>query len=304
MTEASAVARRLLGVVALGLMTGCGDFVEYDPRYPVQTDAGAVDAAALVAACDAAGAAALPDAAAYGEVLGRRVTRDAAGFARVDYSGWAASPEDRAVLDDFVDALADVEPAALCTLALWIDAYNANVLQTVIERFDGDPGFSVSADGFAFFRERSHAVGGLTLSLDELEHGVVRGDFARAGVVGSAALEELRRHHAALLRGADVDARVHMALNCAALGCPNLRDGAYLGGDLDLRLEDATRSFLDNAVKGAGPRGISSLFDWFADDFVRHAGSVEAFIEAHRSAGTEGVDLGNFIDYDWSLNGS
>ncbi|MCH7814126.1 MAG: hypothetical protein IID40_08920 [Planctomycetes bacterium] len=59
---------------------------------------------------------------------------------------------------------------------------------------------------------------------------------------------------------------------------------------------------LGNPRKGAGPDGVSPLFDWFAGDFIEDAGSVDQFIEGHRDEGLVEVNTASFLAYDWSLN--
>jgi hypothetical protein len=149
-------------------------------------------------------------------------------------------------------------------------------------------------------------ISGVRLTLDQLEHAIIRGDFAREGLLeaDSQTLGRIRFMHEALRSAGPLDARIHMALNCAALSCPNLQPSAYLGPQLDAQLDDAAQAFLDNPDKGAGPDGISALFrpDWFEGDFVASSGSVSAFITQLRPEGLSGVDVDSFLNYDWTLN--
>lgn len=291
--------RLALGLALALVAAGCGNYIEFEPRRPPPTDG---DGRAFYERCaDALARPPSVDDAGYAELLQRRVSQDGAGFAVVDYVAWADATVDVAALDDYVAALAGAEPAR-CDLAFWINAYNANVLRAVLEEFDGDTGYSVSQDDFAFFTAARHPVAGMMLTLDELEHGVVRGDWAHPSVAGAPELDALMVEHARLWEGTTVDARIHMALNCAARGCPNLGREPYDNRSLDAQLDAATAAFLGNPDKGAGPDGITQLFQWFAADFVADSGSVEGFIERQREGGLEGVDTGAFIDYDWSLN--
>jgi hypothetical protein len=312
MSCARAITRCI--VLCAGLwLSACGDSITYDGTLAGSTDAGLLPAdftsrpyhRRCAPDAGAAGSDAV-DLDAYDRLLARHVRPGDGGFARVDYLAWSDSEEDLASLDAHLEQVATARPGE-CDLSFWINAYNAIVLREVLDVFEArlpdDPDFSVADDDFAFFTRQRHAVASESLSLDELEHGVIRGDWRHPSVQGAPALDRMMALHAGLWQGASVDARIHMALNCAARGCPNLRAWAYRRGMLDRQLADSTQRFLDNAQKGAGPRGVSRLFDWFRQDFERDAGSVAAFITAYRSEGLLGVELGRFVEYDWTLNG-
>ena len=59
---------------------------------------------------------------------------------------------------------------------------------------------------------------------------------------------------------------------------------------------------MDHAGKGAGVDGISQIFRWYEADFIQSHGSIESFIEQHRTDGTAGVALDSTLPYDWALN--
>lgn len=134
---------------------------------------------------------------------------------------------------------------------------------------------------------------GETRSLDDIEHGLLRGapDFD--------------------------EPRIHFAVNCASIGCPALRPEAYTADRWDAQLDDQTRRFLRdrtrNRVLQRDPLrvGVSSIFDWYGDDFDS-AGGVHGFLARY----PEALDLApaetavllagdariEFLDYDWTLN--
>ncbi len=99
---------------------------------------------------------------------------------------------------------------------------------------------------------------------------------------------------------------MHVGLNCASIGCPNLRGAsppfAYFADGIDAQLTAATQAYCDHASKGAGPDGISRIFQWFGGDFVPEYGDAAGFIETYRTDGLDGVDTDAWLDYDWSLN--
>ncbi len=230
-------------------------------------------------------------------------------FVVVDYDGWRQDPEALHLLDDYQATLATVLPTALEShaerLAYWINGYNASVIRGVLDHYDGDHDYRV-IDG-VFFDEARYTFGGVLLSLNHVEQGVIRGDFADPTLTALApdVRDMVELWHDDLWDGGAVDPRVHAALNCAALGCPNLLATSpfvYRADVLDEQLETAPRGWLDNPHKGAGPQGISQLFDWYVEDFTAGGDTVEGFIAAHRSDGLGGVDVEQFIPYDWTLN--
>jgi len=280
----------IAAVLFSGLL-GCGDYIEYadSPR-------AADEPVAAPADCPFNPASTELEYAALDALLSRTVELDADGNALVDYDRLADEGRDTLEAVLVVMACADPQPG---DLAFWLNAYNVSVLRAVIEARVAQPDFRPDDGGFAFFGQRVHAVAGMSLTLDEIEHAVIRGAPREA----PAHADELAALHAQLWGDDTPDARIHMAINCAARSCPNLRVGAYLGEGLDAQLTEATAAFLDNPIKGAGPRGISSLFDWFGDDFAASAGSISDFIETYRTGGLTDVDQDTFIEYDWALNG-
>src|SRR5690606_6900214 len=79
--------------------------------------------------------------------------------------------------------------------------------------------------------------------------------------------------------------RIHMAIVCASVSCPDLRPEPYTAAQLEQQLEEQTRTFLHNDAKGVRINGndveVSKIFDWFEKDFA-DAGGVKAFIERYR----------------------
>ena len=212
---------------------------------------------------------------------------------KVDYSRLA---ERRQQLDAAVRMLGDVGPpnaadrfpTAEDRLAYWLNAYNAFTLHAVMAEY---PISSVwkTRDG-QFFQRRRHLAGGRAVSLDDIEHEILRGEFA--------------------------EPRIHFAINCGSNGCPALRPAAYVGDGLRETLRAATRQFLDNEwncrIDHAARRiFISRLFKMYAGDFAGADGSTQdyrlgvlRFVAQHLD-----VPLASIADYeviynvyDWGLN--
>lgn len=250
--------------------------------------------ALLVGVCLAMSLVARPAAAAddtpYARLLAKHLrpgTVDGVRSMLVDYRALAADPDYQAALRN----LASADPEALATdaerFAFWVNAYNLLAIETVVDRY---PIASIKDAGsflFPVWKRKVGTVGGRAMSLDEIEHGILRKRFR--------------------------EPRVHFAIVCASLSCPDLRAEPYVAERLDAQLAEQTSAFLGNPTKGLVPgedgrsARVSSIFRWFADDFA-DAGGVAAFVRAHapsavaaRIAGLDDAGL-TYLDYDWSLN--
>ena len=113
--------------------------------------------------------------------------------------------------------------------------------------------------------------------------------------------------------------RVHFALNCASIGCPMLREEAYVAGRLEAQLEEQARRFLSDRTRnrvGAGGRlEVSRIFDWYKEDwtsgyrgirsreqyFAKYATLLSAD-PAQQQRVAEGKAPLSFLEYDWTLN--
>ena len=212
-----------------------------------------------------------------------RVLRDG----RVDYGALA---RDHADLDRYLVAIAAARPDAWPReeqIAFWVNAYNARVLDGVIRR----PGLKSVLDvrkllgipTLGFFREQ-RVTAGARRSLDDIEHRILRARYA--------------------------EPRLHFVLNCASVSCPVLPERALTAATLEADLESATRRFLADSTRNriVGPRGmkLSAIFKWYADDFRKSHGSVEAFVHEHLPPGVAFFpeQTITYLDYDWTLNGT
>ena len=207
----------------------------------------------------------------------------------VDYASLQARPKP---LDDCLDRLAAVTETEFNPwpekdrLAFLINLYNAATLKLIADHY---PVKSIKDIG-GFFRgpwkQPVVRLFGRTITLDDLEHGIIRAQYP--------------------------DARVHFALVCGAKGCPPLRAESYAGWQLDAQLDDQGRVFLAQSAKNrveAAARTVwlSPLFKWFAEDFETAAGSMLQFVtpffpEAARHALAGGDFKVDYTSYDWSLN--
>ena len=233
------------------------------------------------------------------QLLQRHVIANADGTAtEVDYAGFAA---ERAQLKQYLDRLAQLTRKDFDTLpvldqlAFLINAYNAWTVELILTRY---PDLESIRDLGSLFRSpwRREFIPllGQMLSLDDIEHGLIRGS------------------------GRYNEPRIHFAVNCASIGCPALSKSAYVGEKLEAQLEHAAIKFLQdrsrNRVDGDVLK-VSSIFKWYRDDFEtgwHGAKSLPEFFALYADA----LDLSSqqvralrenkikikFLDYDWRLN--
>jgi len=208
---------------------------------------------------------------------------------RVDYAAFAASREFTA----YLGVLSTFDPSRLEQderLAFWINAYNAFTIELINRNEERRSIRKISRP----WSVRFIRIGGKMLSLDDIEHEIIRKEFR--------------------------EPRIHFALVCAAKGCPPLRSEAYTGPMLERQLDDQTVTFLTrtpgkNRVDVAtGTVWLSPIFR-FRDYEKDCGGSREAigrfvagyFRRAGLRAEAELLERGRFAlkytEYDWSLNG-
>ncbi len=177
----------------------------------------------------------------------------------VNYTGLKAY---RKGLDAFVSSLATLDPELFGKwsdkekIAFWINAYNALTLRVIIDNYP------IKASFFSALRfpqnsirqikgvwdEIQFPVMGRNMTLDNIEHDTLRSQFD--------------------------EPRIHVALVCAALGCPPLRNEPYISAKLESQLDDQARRFFKDPDKfrvdrEEGQVYLSSIFTWFGGDFVK-----------------------------------
>ncbi|MEM6621661.1 MAG: DUF547 domain-containing protein [Pseudomonadota bacterium] len=220
-----------------------------------------------------------PDHSALGAFLNSYRVVGSDGVARLKYG---QAVQDGARLDGYLAALQSVDPTSLArpaAMAYWFNLYNALTIDLVLQEFPVDSIKKVRGGLFNTgpWTDKLVTVAGQELSLDDIEHGILRPVWQ--------------------------DARIHYAVNCAAVGCPDLDAKPFLAGDLEQRLDASARRFAEH------PRGaratsdgavLSSIFDWFAEDFGPNEDAVLAHVNEYRGAAIPGpVDD---YRYDWGLN--
>lgn len=176
-------------------------------------------------------------------------------------------------------------------LAFWINAYNAITIRYILDAY---PVESIrDIDGV--WKKKTFTVAGRPLTLDHIEHVIMR--------------KEIR------------EPRIHFAINCASIGCPDLLPAAFLPTNLSAQLDSVSAAFVRNPQKvrldaAKGDIYLSRIFKWFGEDFEGYTGvkgywgkgnGILSFVANHLPKGSqryvraEKLDI-EWLDYDWSLN--
>jgi len=201
---------------------------------------------------------------------------------QVDYASWKSSEEDVEKLESYLGKVAEADPEGHDRserLAFYLNAYNATVIASILDHWPTDSPQSIKG----FFKVKTHKVAGTSMTLDELEHELIRPEFG--------------------------EPRIHFVLVCAAKSCPRLQRRALTSSNLESTLEAAAGAFIPRVTELDGESVVtSSLFDWFGEDFEKAAGSVREYLakyvedeELEEALADEEAEI-DFHSYDWSVN--
>ena len=165
------------------------------------------------------------------------------------------------------------------TLAFYINSYNILALKMVVDHWPLESIKDVGSFFSPVWGKAAGIIAGKEVSLDDLENKIIR-------PVG--------------------EPRIHLAIVCASVSCPDLRSEPYTAAKLNKQLDDQANTFLHNNKKGLLVAGdeitVSKIFKWFADDFNK-VGGVESFIRRYRTDLGKNAKIEADLDYDWSVNG-
>jgi hypothetical protein len=177
--------------------------------------------------------------------------------------------------------------------AFWLNIYNTFV-QYQLKR---NPALFDDRD--AFFKTRSITIAGTALSLDDIEHGIIRHSRNKYsfGYLASFFVGEFER----TFRLKEVDYRVHFALNCGAKSCPPV--ALYLPDRVDQQLEKAAQLYLSAIARFNAAQNVvyaPALCLWFSGDFGGETGVVK-MMKKYAVVPASAKPLVKYLPYDWSL---
>ncbi len=190
-------------------------------------------------------------------------------------------------------------------LAFWINIYNTAVIHGVIEL-----GLEKSVKELpGFFNRVTYEIGGFRFSLNEMEHGILRGN--RRPPYGL--LKPFRRKDPRMeFTITPLDPRIHFALVCGARSCPPI--AFYEADEIDSQLQLAAESFINSPqvkiLPQEGTVSISKIFKWYQGDFGGNDDALVTLLLHFLDGGEKKTFLQENRDkiriryqpYDWSLN--
>jgi hypothetical protein len=229
------------------------------------------------------------DHEAWDRFLKRNVIDDhPSGINRIRY-GEVTEP-DRRLLKRYLEELQAVGVSSLNRdeqRAYWINLYNALTVELILDNYPVESITRVNPSRALFARGPWDAellrIEGEALTLNDIEHRILRPIWK--------------------------DPRVHYAVNCASLGCPNLQSEAYTAANTERLLERGARDYINHPRGARLERGrlvLSSIYDWFQEDFGGSEKGVLRHMSEYADPGPATIlreyDGRISYEYDWSLN--
>lgn len=173
-------------------------------------------------------------------------------------------------------------------LAYWINLYNMETVYLILQHY---PVASITDISFSYFGygpwdKKLLNVNDTDISLNDIEHRIIRPIWN--------------------------DPRIHAAVNCASISCPNLNTEPYTGSDIDEQLNQAFKAFV-NSKKGVQISGnrliLSKIFDWYGQDFGDTSQEMKAFISYYAQTKVIANEILKtnkvvYKKYNWDLNES
>lgn len=229
---------------------------------------------------------AVVDHSAWDALLQKYIRAADDGLNLFDYGG--VTEDDKEALEGYLDMLSDVVVTDLNReeqRAYWVNAYNAITVNLVIDEYPVSSIRKVnSLFGFGPWQDEVFVVEDQDISLDNIEHGILRPLWD--------------------------DPRTHYSVNCASFGCPNLAKRAWTAENMEEMLDTGARAFINSkrGVQGVDGNGVkvSSIYHWFKVDFGGNDTGVISHLKQYANDDLkqqlEGVTAVSDHDYDWNLN--
>jgi len=202
---------------------------------------------------------------------------------KVNYKGFI---EDKARFDEYLNLLNTHHPndknwSKNQQLTYWINAYNAYTVELILKNYPiesikkikkGLPLISSVWD-IEFIKIEEN-----TYDLNHIEHEILRKEFD--------------------------EPRIHFAIVCASISCPNLLNEAFTAEKIDTQLTAQAHAFINDHSKNqvfVDNVKLSKIFSWFEDDFTKKTTLIE-YINQYSDVKTSADSKVTYLDYDWGLN--
>lgn len=203
----------------------------------------------------------------------------------VDYKGFKEAENQ---LDEYLNLITHNPPQSSWSnhqkLAYWINAYNAFTVKLIMNNYGlGNIKEIGSIHQQSPFKISFFKIGTDDFTLDKLEHEILRKEFN--------------------------EPRIHFCLVCASFSCPKFRNEAFTADKLEEQLEDQTSDFINDPDKNSldqNPIGISSLFQWYWDDFYDYFTDKSSFLNWINKHSKTLINIENeieYLPYNCALNG-
>ena len=167
-------------------------------------------------------------------------------------------------------------------LAYWINAYNAFTVKLILDNYPLESIKDLHPVNIPFvssvWQKKFFEIGDKKMNLDYIEHSVLRKRFN--------------------------EPRIHFAINCASLSCPELLNEAYLPEKIEEQLQKQTVKFINDVKRNkitASEIKLSKIFSWFKKDFTKEKKLTDFINQYSKIEVGRGVDIG-YLDYTWDLN--
>ncbi|TXD48061.1 DUF547 domain-containing protein [Polaribacter sp. IC073] len=211
----------------------------------------------------------------FNNLLQKHVTNQG----RVDYNAFKS---EEAKLDRYLSYVEKRTPAVSWSenkqKAFWMNAYNAYTIKIILENYPLKSITAIKEGGKTAWKIPFARVGGKTYTLDYIEHEILRKTL--------------------------FDPRIHVGVNCASGSCPKLENKAFTEENVDATLEKLMKTFVNDATRNKISTKnvqISSIFDWFKDDFTKK-GTVVDYLNTYSEIKISPKAKIRYLRYDWSLN--
>ena len=228
------------------------------------------------------------DHSAWTEFLQRYVVRSADNITSVTYD--SVTSNDRQKLVQYVDYLQALPVRSFnqnSQLAYWINLYNARTVLLILENQPVESITDIKPSGgflsFGPWGEKLLQIEGQSVSLNDIEHRILRPIWQ--------------------------DPRLHYALNCASIGCPNLQEMAFTSQNANDQLDRGAYDYINH------PRGVrldeqgvvlSKIYAWFAHDFGQDRLALFAHLSRYADkelkVQLQSLPKINGYEYSWKLN--
>lgn len=228
------------------------------------------------------------DHAQWQRLLDLYVAADSGGINRVAYARVSAGDRER--LRAYLQMLSQFDPrdyAQAEQLAYWVNLYNALTVEVVLSHPDKGSILRMGKGLFSIgpWNDEVIRIAGVAVTLNDIEHRILRPIWK--------------------------DRRIHYALNCASLSCPNLDKQAYTRDNSE-RLLTVNETAYINHSRGVrfdegGRLVVSQIYEWYSADFSADRQGLLDYLAQHQAA--LAVRLRTYpgrirYAYDWALNGS